>query len=385
MKNKQNNTKTNPSKPKEDKPETDRRSFTHEDFDPARMEADACPVRECDEPLTTAPYLWQNGGGRAKTLALPWCGRHGIRLHRKSRTFAYWHGEAREDAAEAALRNFPVETELARARVLGNADKADLTQLPNENSEDAVTWNALAGLLRAGILRETTERLAGCPVDGAPELYMWGSRVSLDRKADRGLYPPLREAREAMEHGVRRYHTEPDAMLVVPGKLVVCIEAKFTSGNTLARNERPRPGEKPKDAAGLLRRYFSENDYWKGKDSCVDMEGMDPARFHGQLFRNVVFAAAMAGRMGADWRVVNLASATQWRGRNAGAGEDFTDPTNGVRAWLKGANKERFAFRTWEDLHAALAREPRAASVARYLEGKSARFVRAFEFSSGRG
>ena len=50
------------------------------------------------------------------------------------------------------------------------------------------------------------------------------------------LYEPLKRVRRALEPKIRAFFTEPDIMLVVEGEMLVCIEAKFGSGNPLARD-----------------------------------------------------------------------------------------------------------------------------------------------------
>jgi hypothetical protein len=60
--------------------------------------------------------------------------------------------------------------------------------------------------------------------------------------------------------------TEPDIMLVVPGELLICIEAKFGSGNPLAHPGQNAPGNKPTDLDGLIARYLP-NDAMTGSFS----------------------------------------------------------------------------------------------------------------------
>ena len=116
-----------------------------------------------------------------------------------------------------------------------------------------------------------------------------------------------------LENDISRFQTEPDAMLVIGGELVVCVEAKFSSGNPLAYEGPVIDGAKPTDRQRLIRRY--RDLAGRATQFAIDTERMSPV-LHSQLFRNVVFASEMAN--GCDWHVVNLVSSTQWqRGKDS--------------------------------------------------------------------
>jgi hypothetical protein len=61
----------------------------------------------------------------------------------------------------------------------------------------------------------------------------------------RERFEPLDRVKELLEKGIRQFKTEPDIMLAIEGKLIVCIEAKFGSGNSLAYEAPTQPHVKP--------------------------------------------------------------------------------------------------------------------------------------------
>jgi hypothetical protein len=130
----------------------------------------------------------------------------------------------------ARLRNFLIQPRLAEAIALGSKAKAESHRLGYEMSEDALSWNVFVGLAEAGALRAATCFLTGVDPHAEPRLYLWGERVDLSGEAAE-RFAPLDTVRRKLEKGIRRFLTEPDIMLVVDGRSVVCVEAKFGSGN----------------------------------------------------------------------------------------------------------------------------------------------------------
>jgi hypothetical protein len=265
--------------------------------------------------------------------------------------------------------------------ILNNLHKAETHRLGYELSEDAVTWNVFVALSKAGMLSEIMSWLAGRKIAGEPELYLWGCRVDFNA----GKFVPyslLKEARAVIEPDIKRFPTEPDVMLIVPGKSVMLIEAKFTSGNTLAQSDGVQTvGEKPKHAGGLLDRYLYRNAFGYDK-RCIVPERIG-SRFHSQLFRNIVFAAGIAEKFNGDWQVVNLVRSTGNHRIRLISNVDFGDPTDAVRCYLAEGYKERFTFRIWEGLYASVVkREPKLNALTNYLKGKSAFLRPAFNLSN---
>lgn len=337
-------------------------SYGWEDFDISKLaEGCRCPVKDCSEQVTPYPR---------KSAQV--CSRHGLRLHKN--TFAYFNGFSRDERIAASLRNFHFRQDYVREHVIFSGDKAETHRLGHEMSEDAVSWNVFVGLQEAGMLRAVTMFLTGRAVDRDPELYLWGARVGGGAPS---IYPALAAARDKLEKDIRKYRTEPDIMLVIPEKLVVCVEAKFGSANTLASSGATKNDEKPHDVPGLIARYLDAAS--PCAQSAIDRASIGP-KLHSQLFRNVVFATEMA--QGRDWHVVNLVSATQWKGRPNSATASFTDPCEDVRRYLASTFKECFSFRTWEALYRELvSKQGRASAVSTYLSSKSAHYRAAFELA----
>ena len=341
--------------------------FGYQDFDASCIQLQypaICPIAGCSTSLIGV----QDGRGER-----PFCPAHGIRLH--SNTFVYWNGANRK--SEARLRNFRIRPDLARSIALGSVEKAESHRLGYEMSEDALSWNVFVSLAEAGKLRQTALFLTAREVRAEPELYLWGELVDVTG-AKRSRFGPLDTVRARLEHDVRKFKTEPDVMLVVEGQLVICIEAKFSSGNPLAYEGAVDAGQKPSDRAGLLYRYFDRSGTETQRS--IDRDGMVGA-LHSQLFRNVAFASEMAN--GREWHVVNLVSATQWRFRKDSGRYSFTDPESAVQSYLRQDHKQSFTFRTWEGLHKSVIHGvPELAKLDAYLLSKSARYRPAFELNN---
>ena len=340
-------------------------AFGHTDFDPSRLDArypSICPVSGCESRPTDVGF-----GKRT----FPVCLTHGIQL-RQSQTFVYWNGAGEE--RRARLRNFPIQPGLAAAIALESKAKAETHRLGYEMSEDALTWNVFVGLAKAGALRAATRFLAGTDPGSEPRLYLWGERIDLSGKAPE-RFEPLDAVRKNLEKGISRFLTEPDIILVVDGRTLVCVEAKFGSGNPLAHAAKTAEDEKPQDRSGLIQRYLRPA---SKKTRIAINEQSIGSGLHGQLFRNLVFASEMAGQQ--DWHVVNLVSETQWRDPKDSPNYSYRDPTAEIGAYLSDEDRQRFAFRTWEQLYRqVIAPVPELAAVQAYMQGKSAHFRPAFD------
>lgn len=338
--------------------------FGYEDFDPNRVGQSRpvqCPVHECTMELVYIAY---------RKREIPWCRKHGIRLH--SGTFVYWNGPGLQN--ESLLRNFIVRPDLVRTIALDSGVKAESYRLGYEMSEDALSWNVFVSLAMAGKLRDAAEVLTGRSVSAEPSLYLWGERVDV-KHGERTIYEPLLRVRKSLEDGVERFATEPDIILVAEGEMVISIEAKFGSGNPLAYDSATQAGKKPTSRADLLARYVG-NETSALTKHIVRPEYMRPT-LHSQLFRNIVFASEMAGEM--PWHVVNLVSSTQ-RGTKNSVRYSFADPEGDVRGYLHPNWQHCFTARTWETLHAqVISACTDLAELDRYLQTKSAHYIRAFD------
>lgn len=340
-------------------------TFGYDDFDHDRVKEkvlSGCPVKSCGTPLAIVNY------GESQ---LPYCPKHALRFH--SNTFVYWNGSGR--FKEAQLRNFPIQKDLAQKVALNSDKKAETHRLGYEMSEDALTWNVFVGLAVAGKLRKAVHYLTGLQVDAEPDLYLWGELVDIKTGGiERNRFGPLHDARDKFEKDIKHFQTEPDIMLVIDGQLVICIEAKFSSGNTLAHDAPEHEGEKPSSRSKLLQRYLAEaSDETKG---VIDRSKIGDV-FHSQLFRNIIFASEMS--KGMNWHVVNLVSQTQWdlKQDEKKSHYSFQTPEKYVKAYLK---VDRFSFRTWEGLHQNVIKDdPSLQELDKYMRSKTAHYERAFE------
>jgi hypothetical protein len=317
----------------------------------------ACPVANCSAVAGVVDSQWG---------PMPYCSEHGLRIHRK--TFAYYDPTS---PRVAALRNIVFEQDLFGTSFLGNAAKAETHRICHENSEDALTWNVFVRLARAGALSELFSTLTGRGATTAPELYLWGLRVDLRKSGQPANFLQLDAARRVFEVDIRKFHTEPDIMLHVPGQFLLLIEAKFTSGNTLAEGDESGDivGEKPRSRAGLLHRYSSAT-----SPGGVMLVPPASGPFYSQLYRNAVFANHMATALGVKWGVVNLVSESQRLPTEA-----FADPTPFMRSLLPAESQGLFRRYTWERLYTEHAfRKPGLSDLEAYMCNKSASGGRAF-------
>lgn len=348
------------------------RMFGHPDFDPTRVAAvpfAACPVRGCSPALVDVPFgrtLDKDGNRKTKL----WCADHGIRLH--SGTFVYWNGLGTQDSSR--LRNFIVRQDLVKKIALEAGAKAESYRLGYEMSEDALSWNVFVSLAETGKLKDAAQFLTERNLSTEPDLYLWGKRIDI-RGRERGRFEPLWNVRQLLEKGIHTFNTEPDIMLVVEGEILICIEAKFGSGNSLAHDGKVKEGEKPTSRSALIARYLGNSTKASTRAS-IRSARMVP-KLHSQLFRNLVFASEMASK---EWHVVNLVSRTQHQRGKENARSSFADPTADVSSYLSPESQSRFTYRTWEDLYEKLiAGKTELKDLDGYMRNKSAHFRPAFE------
>jgi hypothetical protein len=267
-----------------------------------------------------------------------------------------------------------VRQDMANEIALESGAKAESHRLGYEMSEDALSWNVFVSLAEAGKLKDAAYFLTRRTLTVEPDLYLWGKRIDI-HDAERGTFEPLTRVRRLLEASVRNFNTEPDIMLVVGGEIVICIEAKFGSGNSLAHEALIREGDKPTSRAGLVERYLGMSE--KPSTRSAIQSGSIGTRLHSQLFRNIVFASEMAVK---EWHVVNLVSRTQHKLGKDSARTSFADPTSDVLSYLSPESQSRFTYRTWEDLYAKVIRdEAELTNLTNYMLNKSAHFKRSFE------
>ena len=336
---------------------------------PSRARPPTCPVRGCRERLVHAA---------TSPMSVLFCPRHALRIHSATRTFVYFNGTSVEDKKRAATRNLWFNAGYFVEHILGNAHKAESHRFCHETSEDALTWNVFSMLESTNCLGHVLRWMLPNMFSDPPtnvELYLWGLRVSAEEPPPNGQFVPLIHARKAFEKGIRRFHTEPDIMLLVPGRALVLVEAKFTSGNTIAAKSGDADGEKPKTRAGILHRYSPTL-----LPQPTLLRDVAEGPFFTQLYRNLVFAVHMAAEIGTEWAFGNLTSKRQ-TGLRASRTE-YTDPKAFVLSLLPPDMHDRFVQPTWEALEAAVIR-PRNSlgDLAEYLRYKSAHCEEAFAIS----
>lgn len=162
-------------------------------------------------------------------------------------------------------------------------------------------------------------------------------------------------------------------MLYVPGQLLVLVEAKFTSGNTIASASATHDviGDKPKSREGILGRYSSTA---LPRDALLAPSPSGP--FYSQLYRNLVFAIYMANKLGVRWSLINLVCEGQFHQRQHKV--EFQDPTPFIHALLPEKSRDQFTFYSWERLYADhVANATELKDLAEYMYNKSARGVKA--------
>ena len=267
------------------------------------------------------------------------------------------------------LRNIRFERDYFKRHILHNPLKAETHRFGYENSEDALTWNVFAALARRRRLSALSRSLFQVDTNDEPELYLWGLRVSLDDPVPKKQFDALCKAREVFESGIKKLHTEPDIMMYAPKRYLILVEAKFTSGNPIAKpSANDVPGEKPKSREGILDRYRA--------DQLPPGSILTPTKeapLFSQLYRNLVFAIRMAEKLNVQWRLVNLTSKQAYEEMS----DDLATFTNAV---LPAESQQRFVRYTWEQLfHDHVEGKDDLQELATYLRYKSANRGRAFD------
>lgn len=326
----------------------------------------ACPIIDCNKkPMLHNKFLI--------------CIKHGLIIHRS--TYVYYNGDSPEQKKKACLRNLlPFGRDFAFNHILANPYKAESYRLGFEKSEDALTWNIFGGFLYYGRLHKIYKQLTG--EEASPnqlELFLWGLKIDFSSPPRLKVepWPCLLKVQKALESDIKKYRTEPDIMILGPTHLV-CIEAKFTSGNTLALSGEIVEGEKPTSLEGLKERYIGRNKIWKLP---VKLEDFEDKVVHSQLFRMLVFTGTMAKLEKRKWIVANLVSKTQWDEKKAKLNKynDFGDPTPSIPSGVR----ENFKFISWEDdvYDKILKADPALVKLSEYMKNKTASLEKAFKIS----
>lgn len=181
------------------------------------------------------------------------------------------------------------------------------------NSEDAVTWTVIQGLLQADRLGS----LVGQSELGPPQaLLLWGHPIA-GPAADALAARLVRVSDDLFEKPDRR--SEPDVIALWPGLLAV-VEAKYGSSNDRHPHYTGYSTYLP--AAGL----FSAN------DEAIKMEGSY------QLTRNWIIGAAIGGALGVPLRLVNLGPAA------------LSKHAAGFAALLAQTPDRKFEHRRWQQV-----------------------------------
>lgn len=306
---------------------------------------------------------------------LPFCPEHGIRVHRKG--FVYYNGRHHADLITATSRNLLFHSEYYIENFLKKkGNKLESGRLCYENSEDALTYNVFTELLAHGeALKKLVSQLLRRKIEDEVELYLWGGKIDLKHHSF-NPYAPLEKVRTHLESDIKRFGTEPDIMLVVPKKAVICIEAKFGSKNPLATDKAELEGDKPKKKEKLVQRYCTNNAIIDSSQ-ILNLEKLPPL-FYDQLFRNIIFAASMAKLEGqAEWHVVNLRSQHVM---NVKRGKPESHPIKrNIQSLLTPKYKKHFSHLTWEDLfQMTIKGHDEFANLTWYLKNKSLGCARAF-------
>jgi hypothetical protein len=324
-----------------------------------------CPIIGCKTAATEHPKGFR------------FCPKHGLKIHKK--TFAYYNGDEKEDKRNACLRNMlPPLRKFAGDYVLGNSSKAESFRLGHENSEDALTYNVFGWLHYHGHLHHIYKWLTGETVASDQlQLFLWGLKINFAAKESEKSWSLLDRVRNDLEKGIHSFLTEPDILLLSPTRLV-CIEAKFSSGNPLCVDGKDKDGEKPKSRAKLIERYIEKNKLWPQPTLTAQDVG---GKVHSQLLRMFVFTSTMAQLHDPkpDWQVVNLVGKTQWSKHGAPDKEhDFQDPTSSVPQKVA----SRFKFTSWEELYRKVIAGNRGLQeLASYMQNKTANLEKAFNFT----
>lgn len=275
------------------------------------------------------------------------------------------------------MRNIVSEQAYFSSHILPSKFKAETDRFNFESSEDAVTWNVFTAFARHKKLYRLLSVFTGrtySPTE-EPELYLWGLRIELKNiKENPQQLAQLKLARKVFEPDIRRYLTEPDVVLLLPGKLLLVTEVKLSSGNPVAIDLEVESGDKPRRKSEILARYSPTH-----LPAGVLRTNNPGDPFYTQLYRNLVFAIHMANQLKIEWHLTNLVSATQWADKKKLP--EYTDPSGSIQELLQDDQRSRFTFRTWEMLwRDCIKNDTDLTDISNYMQNKTVGMARAFSF-----
>ena len=283
------------------------------------------------------------------------CRIHGIRTHLSgnSPTFTY----------RLAHRNLITAHRLFSTKLKGHKFKFETHRFGYERSEDCLSWNVFRSLQEAGCLKDVLRFITGLEIHDEPQLYLWGLSMADDALKP---WPLLLKARERFESRlpVRRPGTEPDISLLIPGKCLALIEAKFTSPNTFyAAGHRRNAQSLTKDE--LIEIY---------QDPALHILDVDKAReadrIYYQLWRNLIFSEWMARQ--------DSPTTLAFHANLVRAGYEH-DSASHFRQMIRPDFADRFTRLTWEQLYTlAGLRWRKLARLIEYMASKTVNLVPAF-------
>lgn len=311
-------------------------------LDPGPPRRVRCYVRGCGQMLRPAREV---------------CPVHGIRCHHSRYGFTY--------SFEDVRRNLIVDADLVAGRIVGHPFKFESDRLGLENSEDALTWNVFRSLQKAGLLHEVACMITGQEIAEEPVLYLWGLCLTEDSLEP---WPLLIAARERFESclPVSRPLTEPDIGLYLPGRYLILVEAKFSSGNPFYEDG-PR-----RDATSLTKEELLSI-YYDDALNILDVErGRQAERVPYQLWRNLVFA---------EWMAMADGHATPAYHANLTRTGYEEDSCSEFRRMVGHSFKNRFVHLAWEDIHSLVVERSELSLLERYLGGKTTGLIQAFRIA----
>jgi hypothetical protein len=287
--------------------------------DPGPPRLVKCYIRGCEEILRT-PARGFHGDA---------CKVHGVYCHLSGSSATFTYRDYR--------RNLIVSPQLFARKVRRNPHKVESHRFGYLNSEDAVSWNTFRSLQDGKALHLVAQWVTGQPVAEEPLLYLWGLSSFDDRFEP---WPLLAEARKRFEIGrlpVARPLSEPDIAMVLPGRLLLLIEAKLLSANPVVYRGQPRRTPQSLTFEELLDLYTDPS------LNILDFEKLRAAeRIWSQLHRYFIFAEYMARLDGPNTQafLANLVRA----GREQ-------DSTREFRQLLRPQYADRFTRLSWETIY----------------------------------